>query len=59
MSNFTFFYKNTGDFIVCGSNEYGQLGTGDYDNRKTPTIAFNNKNITIISSGHAQVIFMD
>lgn len=51
MSNFTVFYKTNGDFIVCCCNTFGQLGTGDYDNRSIPTIVFNNKNITTISCG--------
>lgn len=47
MNNFTLFYKRNGDFVVCGNNQDGQLGIGDYNDRTIPTVAFNNKNIKI------------
>ena len=41
-------YKNSGELLVFGKNNNGQLGLGDHNNRNKPTLLMNDKTIKII-----------
>ena len=38
----TIIYKDNGDVLIFGDNEYGQLGLGHYHDINTPTLLINN-----------------
>jgi alpha-tubulin suppressor-like RCC1 family protein len=59
--NRTMFLTQTGEVYACGSGEYGQLGTGDNENRLIPvkiTFPVGTDPIKEISTGYAHTMFL-
>ena len=46
----TIIYRNNGDVLVFGCNEYGQLGLGDNQNRNKPVFSMNNINLKMMNN---------
>jgi hypothetical protein len=49
-------YENDGNVLVCGSNDYGQLGLGHLKNIYHPTLLINDKDIKNITCGQHHTI---
>jgi alpha-tubulin suppressor-like RCC1 family protein len=50
-------YKENGDLFVFGYNSDGQLGLGDNQERNTPTLLLNDKDIEDIVCGSYHTIY--
>ena len=56
----TIIYKNNGDVLVFGDNDYGQLGLGHNNNINIPTLLMNDTTIrNIICGGYHTIIYKD
>eukprot|EP01091_Cochliopodium_minus_P014005 TRINITY_DN4661_c2_g1_i1.p1 TRINITY_DN4661_c2_g1~~TRINITY_DN4661_c2_g1_i1.p1 ORF type:complete len:212 (-),score=55.95 TRINITY_DN4661_c2_g1_i1:9-644(-) len=58
-SDHNIFLKENGDVYSFGSNEYGQCGTGNTNDVKTPTIIMNNPKIESIVLGQHNSFYLE
>ena len=56
--NYSVFLDNAGNIYTCGSNEYGQLGSGDKNGRLTPQKVTNIPRMSCISSCNAAMGYL-
>ena len=52
----TMIWRNNGDVLIFGSNDLGQLGLGDNQNRNKPKLLMTNPEIKQIICGHYHTI---
>ena len=57
-TNHTILHQENGELLVFGKNSSCQLGLGDYEHRRKPTLLVNDKNIRMIAAGEFHSFYL-